>query len=448
MVGFGANFMSFAGVTWLRRLFGFAFNRASRPRKKSLRNRKTHPGVESLEAVALLSAGATAMSGGVVHLHRASHRRPLEHAAKPRVSYTPAVSMDQTSVTLPAQTVSIGNTSTNFTNAPLTPALNLFNSALGTLTSVTVNETGTVQSAITSQNLSPALPAVITGSVSAGFEIDGLNEPFTQPTETLNSQPMTAGPFGSGTDTVSFPPLVITKNGMSTFTDASSLAFFTGTPGRSAITLTMDANAVATSSSPSGSVITTAVSSGSGSVTVTYTYTAACPTVTGVGRTGVHREPTELVVSFQGVVDPAKAADPADYSVTTSSGKVIPIESASYNPATNSVTLEPERRLNVHYNYKLSVVIPCPNMQTGETVVIPFGSKRSLISFHNRRGELVTVKNGKITGFYDHRDQFIPVHDGKIVKVINEQSPITRRSDQTARKASQGRRVIRLADRG
>ncbi len=122
----------------------------------------------------------------------------------------------------------------------------------------------------------------------------------------------------------------------------------------------------------------------------------------------------ELVVTFDGTVDPAKAENPGNYSVITRSGKTIPIKSASYNPATNSVTLIPARRLNVHYHFRLSLVIPCPNEQTSETVVIPFGSKRSLIGFHNHRGEFVSVKNGRIDGFYNHRDQFIPVHNGKI----------------------------------
>jgi hypothetical protein len=410
--------MSAAGVNWLRQLFTLAANRASWSRKKSQRNRKPIPAVESLEAIALLSTSAAMMSGRVVHLDRASDHRAVEHLTKLRVHYGNDVSMEQSSVTSPPQTVSIGNTMTNFTNAPLSPALNLFNPSLGTLASVAVSETGTVQSAITSQNLSPS-PTVITGTVLGSFSINGLNEPFVQPTETQASQPTPAGPVGSGTDTVAFPPLVITKTGSSSFTDASALAFFTGSPTRSSINVTMDAMAIATASAPGGGLLTTAQSSASGSVTVTYTYVPECPTVVSVGRMGVHHQPTVLLVTFQGIVDPAKAADPADYFVTTQSGKVVPIKTASFDPATNAVELVTKQRLNVHYNYKLSVVLPCPNMQTGETVVIPFGSKRSLISFHNHRGELVTVKNGRITGFYNHQGQFIPVHNGKIEKIKN-----------------------------
>ena len=66
-----------------------------------------------------------------------------------------AVSSDQTPVTLPAQTVSLGTTLTDFDNEPLTPDVNLFDPSLRTLLSVTVSHTATITSNITSQNLSP-----------------------------------------------------------------------------------------------------------------------------------------------------------------------------------------------------------------------------------------------------------------------------------------------------
>jgi hypothetical protein len=402
--------MSASGGTWLRRLFPRDVTRASRPRSESVRSRKAIPGVESLERIALLSTGMATPSGAAVRLDRAGHHRVVEHVTKPHVSYRTDVSTEEASVTLPAQTVSIGSTTTNFTNQPLSPALDLFNPALGTLISVVVSHTGTVQSDITSQNLSPALPTVITGSLTGSFQLDGLNQPFAQPPETVKTQPTTAGP----NETVVFPTLVSTDTGTSTFTDASSLAFFTGSSGRSAIMVTMDATAVATASAPGGSLLTSAQSSASGSVTVTYTYMPVCPTVIGVGRIGVHHERTELVVTFQGVVDPTKAAGTGNYSVLTPSDKEIAIESASFDPATNEVTLLPEERLNVHDHYKLSVVLPCSNMQMSQTVVIPFGGKNSLIWFYNHRGQFVTVQDGRISGYYSHRDQFTPVHDGKI----------------------------------
>ena len=285
---------------------------------------------------------------------------------------------------------------------------------------MSVSHSATIQSNITSQNLSPSSPTVITAALSGSFQIDGLNQPISQPTETVSSQPTPAGVFGSGTDTVTFPPLVLADSATTTFTDPASLAFFAGSSGRSTVTLTMSATAAASASAPNGNLLTTTETSAMVAVTVTYTYlppAPACPTVVGLGRIGVHHQRTELVVTFDGPVDPTKAEDPGDYSVITRSGKTIPIKSATYDPATNSVTLIPARRLNVHHDFRLSLVIPCPNEQTSETVVIPFGSKRSLIGFHNHRGEFVSVQNGRINGFYNHRDQFIPVHNGKILRL-------------------------------
>ena len=74
---------------------------------------------------------------------------------------------------------------------------------------------------------------------------------------------------------------------------------------------------------------------------VTYTYLPACPTVSGIGRIGVHHQRTLLVVTFDGPVDLAKAEDPGNYTVITRSGKKIPIKSATFNPATNAGDRDP-----------------------------------------------------------------------------------------------------------
>jgi hypothetical protein len=373
--------------------------------------------------MSLLSTGMHLMSAATAHVDRSSNLAFVSHINEPPVVSTndmssdADVSSDQTPVTLPAQTVSLGATLTDFINQPLSPDVNLFNPSLGTLLSVTVSHTATLTSDITSQNLSPDSPTVITPSLAASFQIDGLNQTIAQPTQTISSQPMAAGVFGSGTDTVTFPPIVITDSASTTFTDPTSLAFFTSSSGRSAIGLTMTATGVATASAPDGNLLTTAQTVASSSVTVTYTYLpptpppTPCPTVASVGRIGVHHQRTELVVTFNGTVDPAKADNPANYSVITQSGKTIPIVSASFNPATNAVTLIPAHRLNVHDHYKLSLVLPCANDQTPETVVVPFGTKFDLIGFHNKRGEFVSVQNGRISGFTNNGDQFVPVQE-------------------------------------
>jgi hypothetical protein len=409
--------MSAVGWMWLRQFFRSSLTRKIRPRTHCHSRRKTIPDVEPLEAMALLSTGVPMTSGAAVHLDHSSDHRLVRHLTKPHVSHTSDMSFDPAPVTPSAQTVSIGNTMTNFTDLPLSPALNLFNPSLGTLLSVEVSHSATIQSDITSQNLSPSSPTVITATMTGSYQIDGLNQPISQPSKTLTSEPTPAGVFGSGTDTVTFPPLVLTDASTTTFTDPTSLAFFTSSSGRSAITLTMNATAAGGASAPNGNLLTTTQSSASATVSVSYTYLPVCPTVVGISRIGVHHQRTELIVTFNGTVDPAKAENPGNYSVITPAGKTIHIKSATYNPATNSVTVIPASRLNVHHHFQLSLVIPCPNEVNGGTVVIPFGSKWSLIGFHNHRGEFVSVQNARITGFYNHSGQFITVNNPKIERV-------------------------------
>ncbi len=406
--------MSAVVWTWLRRLFGIGLTWEKGLRTRSPRKRKTVPAFESLEAMALMSTGAHPMGRAAEHLVYLRDHRLVRHVTKPEVSSTGVMSADQTPVTSPEQTVSLGSTPTNFTNQPLSPVVSLFNPSLGTLLSVTVSQSATVQGTVTSTNLSPSSGTTITATFTGSSQLNGLNQPIVQPPQTLTSAPMPAGPFGSGTDTVTFPPFVQTNSSTTTFTDPSSLAFFTSSSSRSSTTVTMSATATAAASAPNGNLLTTSMSSGSSTVDVTYTYLQACPTVTSVGRIGVHHQRTELVVTFQGTVDPVKAADPDNYTVITRSGRKIPIKSATFDPATNAATVIPAVRLNVHYHFRLAVVIPCPNEQTPETVIIPFGGKRSLIGFHNHRGEFVTVQNGRITGFDNREGQFIPVHNRKI----------------------------------
>ena len=424
------------------------WNRRSRLRVQSRKKHTTTMSLEPLGPMVLLSAGVHVISRGVVPHAHSSEQHPLPQlarphilghvtsphvlghvtspqvigeVARPRIVSGASSSSDESTV---VQTVSLGNTTTNFTNVALSPALNLFNPALGTLESVTVNHSQTVQSSITSQNLSTTSSTTITAAASVSSEIDGLSEPFSQPTTMLTSTPMFAGPFGSGTDTVVFPPLVATDSATTTFTTPSDLAFYTSSTGRTAVTLTMSATAAASASAPNGNLLTTVASSGSGEVTVTYTYAAPCPTIVSIGRTGLHHQQTRLVVTFDGAVDPTKAATASNYSVITPSGRTIRIISAEFNPATNSVTLIPETKLNVHYMFRLKAVLPCPDMQMEQTVVVPFGKKQSLIGFQNHHGDIVEVRNSRIVGIETRNGVFIPVHDGKIEKVR-----VARRSD-------------------
>jgi hypothetical protein len=402
---------------WERRDLRTILRTYRRSCTRVLVQRKAIPAVESLETLALLSAGglrllhAEALLGHdrAETLHRSGYILPPSDPT--------ATSYANNPVTSPVQTVTLASTLTNFTNTSLTPDLDLFNPALGTLVAATVSYSATVQSNITSQNLSGTSSTIITAVLNGSFQLNGLNQLISQPTEMLTSQPAPAGVHGSGTDTVTFPPLVLTDSATTTYTDPTSLAFFTSTNTQSTTAVTMTAMANASASAPNGNLYTVAVTTGLATVSVVYTYvppSTPCPTVSGLGRIGVHHQRTLLVVNFSGTVDAAKASNPADYAVILSGGKKVPIKTATFNPTTNSVTLLSSKRLNVHHDYRLSLVIPCANEQTPETVVIPFGSKYSLVGFHNHRGEFVTVANGRITGFYKHNGAYIPVHAGKV----------------------------------
>jgi hypothetical protein len=120
--------------------------------------------------------------------------------------------------------------------------------------------------------------------------------------------------------------------------------------------------------------------------------TAACPVPGAITRFGIHRQRTQLVLPFTGMVDPTLASDPNNYTVIASPTDHIAIISAKYNAATNSVTLIPARRLNVHYHFTLSFHLPCPS---GQLVNVPFGGKNSLGGFFSKdHTTFVPVKNG------------------------------------------------------
>jgi hypothetical protein len=172
---------------WLRQLFRSGLTRESRPRTHSHSRRKTIPDVEPLEAMALLSSGVSMTNGAAVHWDHSSNERLVRHLTKPHFSYAGKMSPDPAPVTPSPQTASIGNTLTKFTNLPLSPALNLFNPSLGTLLSVEVSHRATIQSSITSHNLSPSSATVITATLSGSYQIDGLNQPISQPTKSVYS---------------------------------------------------------------------------------------------------------------------------------------------------------------------------------------------------------------------------------------------------------------------
>ena len=87
----------------------------------------------------------------------------------------------------------------------------------------------------------------------------------------------------------------------------------------------------------------------------------APPTVTSVQRLGFHAEPTRIVLGFSSPLDPARAQDLRNYRIVGPGNKAEAIDSATYDPAANTVTLKPHARLVLHRLYKLTVIGTAPD---------------------------------------------------------------------------------------
>ncbi len=92
---------------------------------------------------------------------------------------------------------------------------------------------------------------------------------------------------------------------------------------------------------------------------------ATSPTVILLQRLGVHDQPTSLLVTFSLPIDPMRAEDLANYRLVwsgpdakfgTRDGRLIPIVTARYDAATQTVTLRPRWRLPLRDTFRLTVV--------------------------------------------------------------------------------------------
>jgi hypothetical protein len=235
-------------------------------------------------------------------------------------------------------------------------------------------------------NFSTSSPAIVTqAEVDGTYTVNGLPGATlsgaatgTLPPGVTPVVPVATAPGVPSTISV---PVQATDSKTQTITDAATLAMYeTTTPGQT-ITPTLTSSAPTTTATTNGNVTSTVATQTTATETIVYTYTP--PTtpmcqVSGLVRFGVHHQQTQLVVSFTGTVDPTLANNPANYSVVASTGARIPIVSATFDSTTNSVTLIPARRLNVHYRFVLDLTLPCPG---GTQVSVPFGGKASLGGF-------------------------------------------------------------------
>ena len=171
-------------------------------------------------------------------------------------------------------------------------------------------------------------------------------------------------------------------------------------------------NGVAVGNLPATDVIgSIALTSGQASLQNDFGEVLPAPTpvhLTNIQRFGVHLQPTLLVLTFDAPLDPATAQNIANYQLLgptdSKSPARIPIESATYNPATDMVTLRLSERLNVHHPYQLTVV----GLQTpaGGLLVGTDGSTGGTVS--------VTFNRAALAGFTDIYGNFIPIDHGKL----------------------------------
>ncbi len=79
------------------------------------------------------------------------------------------------------------------------------------------------------------------------------------------------------------------------------------------------------------------------------------PQITLLQRYGYHMMPTSLVLTFDQALDAVTADDPNNFAIIGPRGRHIRVKSAIYNPADNTVTLHPTKRINIHYKYELII---------------------------------------------------------------------------------------------
>ena len=155
------------------------------------------------------------------------------------------------------------------------------------------------------------------------------------------------------------------------FTNASAVDF--GTVPATNVTVVNDTTITADSPAGTGVVNVTVTSPSGASPTSTadqFTYSAAvAPTVVSLVRYGFHAQPTTLVLTFSSALDATSAQNINNYQIMTSSGTMIPITSAVYDPSNFTVTVSPSQLLSLHEYYHLTVIGTPPTGVTSATGV-------------------------------------------------------------------------------
>jgi uncharacterized repeat protein (TIGR01451 family) len=154
------------------------------------------------------------------------------------------------------------------------------------------------------------------------------------------------------------------------------------------------------------------------------------PVVTGVHRLGIHARPTTLVLSFNEPLDPPTAQNAGNYQIVSMgrtgfrSGPdpLIRVKQALYNASTETVTLVPVERLNLHDLFRLTVIGTGPggvtdasgNLLDGDGSGDPGTNYITIVSASNL---LMTTTNPAIVAKY----QRIVSHQAPFLRVFARQ---------------------------
>ena len=204
---------AFSWISSRRRLFLTSLTRRRSARKP--RRRGPSPSFEALESIDLLSRAS-------LHaLHLPAYHPKVQPAAHVENAHQTLAQKQSALLAAAAQSVaaSLGNPPsagaittlqtasttvqaatvpqqlTNFSGVAFAPSINLFDPTLGTLESVSVTESGAINSNITSENTSTTSGATITGTTSGQFSFAGLDP--TGATQTVTPAPGRPAPSRS-----------------------------------------------------------------------------------------------------------------------------------------------------------------------------------------------------------------------------------------------------------
>jgi hypothetical protein len=164
-------------------------------------------------------------------------------------------------------------------------------------------------------------------------------------TSVVTTSALSGAPTGTVTFTidgvVETPVLLQVSNG----TDQATFSLSTLSAGTHSISAAYSGDTTFSASTPPAPLTQTVNAPPSG----------AAPTVVLLQRYGIHMQPTVVVLTFSIGLDPTKAQDVRNYRIISPSGTRIAIGSAEYDPTTNTVTLHPNEKINLHHNYQLTV---------------------------------------------------------------------------------------------